>query len=99
MGNVKEDVKIIRELIAGDEEDQREAFEYIECYPIVQSEFEEGGRWSNFETEVYMLESEEETAYFKVVREVPATEVQEGMDLDFEVHEVYPVERTIIVYE
>ena len=66
---------------------------------IVHTEFEYGGRWSNFKTEVYEVKEDNETAYFRIVREVPATEIQEGADFYVEFSEVFPKEITTIVYE
>lgn len=66
---------------------------------VVHKEHEEGGRWSNYETKVYAVSEGEEKAYFRVVREVPATESQDGMDLSFEFSEVHPREVTTTIYE
>lgn len=81
----------------------------LDGYKIVHTEFEDGGRWSNFKTEVYEVKEDNETAYFRIVREVPATEIQEGADFYVEFSEafpreitfseVFPKEITTIVYE
>lgn len=65
----------------------------------VHSEFEEGGRWSNYETKVYEVTEGDDVAYFSVMREVPASETQDGMECTFEFNEVHPRTKTITVYE
>lgn len=65
---------------------------------VVHSEFEEGGRWYNVETNVYEVKEGEEVAYFEFWNEVPASEVQEGMDLSYGFYEVEPKEVTVIKY-
>lgn len=65
---------------------------------LVHTEFEEGGRWSNFETKVRKFEVDGEVAYFQTVDEVPATESQEGMDCMFEFFEVTPYQVTVTKY-
>lgn len=64
----------------------------------VDSDFEEGGRWYNIESNVYKVEQNGEVAYFELQREVPATEFQEGMDLSYGFYEVVPQEVTVIKY-
>ncbi|MBX6360525.1 MAG: hypothetical protein IRZ03_10660 [Acidobacterium ailaaui] len=64
----------------------------------VHSEFEEGGRWTNVSTKVYKIEQNGEVAYFELWREVPASEIQEGMDLSWGFNEVVPKEVTVIQY-
>jgi hypothetical protein len=64
----------------------------------VYHEFEEGGRWYNIETDVYKVEQNGEVAYFELWREVPASEIQEGMDLSYGFYEVVPSEVTVIRY-
>lgn len=64
----------------------------------VDSEFEDGGRWSNYQTNVYRVEQDGQVAHFSVWREVPATESQDGMDLALEINEVVPEEVTVIKY-
>lgn len=65
----------------------------------VHSEFENGGRWSNYETKVYKVTEGEETAYFEVFEEVPATESQEGGDYEADVYEVTPYEVMVVKYK
>lgn len=64
----------------------------------VDSRFEEGGRWSNYETNIYKIESDGEVVYFELWREVPATEMQEGGDFSYGFYEVVPIEVTVIEY-
>jgi hypothetical protein len=64
----------------------------------VYHDFEEGGRWHNIETDVYKVEQNGEVAYFELWREVPASEMQEGMDLSWGFYEVVPKEVTVIRY-
>lgn len=57
----------------------------------VHEEFEDGGRWSNYQTKIYeVVEDGGKAAYFSVWREVPATEMQDGMDLALAIEEVVP---------
>jgi hypothetical protein len=72
--------------------------ELLDCYESVHSELEEGGRWSNYKTNVYKVEENGETAYFSVWREVPATVYQEGGDFGIGMDEVVPKEVTTIKY-
>jgi hypothetical protein len=69
---------------------------------VVHSEFEDGGRWSNYETEIYEIEEfngdSHEVAYFLKMEERPATESQEGMDTQFEFYEVEPYQVTVTKY-
>ena len=67
----------------------------VEC---VDSDFEEGGRWHNVESNVFKVEQNGEVAYFELWREVPATELQEGMDFAFGFYEVVPKEVISIRY-
>jgi len=64
----------------------------------VHHEFQDGGRWTNIETDVYKIEQNGEVAYFELWREVPATELQDGMDLSWGFCEVVPKEVTVIKY-
>lgn len=85
-------------------EKDREIYEAIECTldcegVQVSSDFEEGGRWSNYETKVYRFKEGEEVAFFELMREVPATESQDGGDHTFEFYEVKPKEVKITRYE
>ncbi|WP_010495019.1 hypothetical protein [Paenibacillus elgii] len=65
----------------------------------VQTEFDEGGRWTNVETVVYKVtENSGAEAYFRVWREVPATEMQDGGDFTFGIREVEPLEVTVLQY-
>lgn len=45
-------------------------------------EFEEGGRWSNYKTEIYRFYHDKKTIYVRITREVPASELQEGGDFE-----------------
>jgi hypothetical protein len=82
----------------GAPEKDREISEKIEelIYDLdgesVDETFEDGGRWSNYETEVFKVKEGEEVAYFEISREVPATECQDGGDFTMELHEVKPKE-------
>jgi hypothetical protein len=64
----------------------------------VDSEYEDGGRWTNYKTDVYEVKQGDETAYFSVWREVPATELQDGGDFMVGIEEVVPQEVTVIEY-
>ncbi|MED4841555.1 hypothetical protein P9695_14880 [Weizmannia sp. CD-2023] len=79
---------------------QHQIEDMLEKYgKLVDQDFEEGGRWSNFEIYTYEIKTDGETAYFQVVEEVPATELQDGMDLIFQFYEVNPVVVSKTVYE
>ena len=87
------------------DENREKIEEIIEAYrpkgytvEHVHHEFEEGGRWNNIEADVYKVEQNGEVAYFELWREVPATEMQAGMDLSYGFYEVVPKEVTIIKY-
>jgi len=57
----------------------------------VSEEFEDGGRWTNYKTNVYeVVEDDGKTACFSVWREVPATECQDGGDFMVSITEVVP---------
>ena len=57
----------------------------------VHEEFEEGGRWSNYKTEVYQFWHDKKHIYVRVDSEIPATEMQDGGD--FQAPSMYIVER------
>lgn len=87
-----------------DNYDSDEMWEVIEMLgehgKEVERTFEQGGRWSNYETVVYAVEApEQEERYFALTREVPATEMQDGGDFTWDFTEVYRKEKTVIVYE
>lgn len=60
----------------------------------IKVEFEEGGRWSNYEITTFRVLNR----YFKFQREVPATEYQEGGYFSRALWEVYPKEVTVTKY-
>ena len=64
----------------------------------VDNSFQDGGRWSNYETTVFKVQEHGEVAYFKEVREVPATEMQEGGYFTYFFTEVVPKEVTVVKY-
>lgn len=65
----------------------------------VHSEYEDGGRWSNYETKVYRFWHNSESVYYQISKEVPATEMQDGGDFgDPEITQVYPKEVTTTIY-
>lgn len=65
----------------------------------VESTFEDGGRWTNYKTEVYRVTQDDgKVAYFRVDREVPATEMQDGGDFSVSIDEVVPKEVVRIEY-
>lgn len=67
---------------------------------VVDNSFEEGGRWSNYETNVYAVEvPNDDTRYYALTQEVPATEMQDGGDHSWGFKEVHRKEKTVIVYE
>lgn len=70
-------------------------YDIFESFEEVHESFENGGRWSNYVTQVYSIGDK----YFEFIREVPASETQDGMDLTFSVTEVFPKEVTTITYE
>lgn len=70
----------------------------LDCHDPIKTKYDEGGRWSNYETNVYKIEETGEVAYFSVCREVPATESQEGGEFTIELDEVVPKEVTVIEY-
>lgn len=57
---------------------------------VVDESFEDGGRWSNYESKVYEVIEGTEIAYFQITEEVPATEMQDGGDFMFSFQEVEP---------
>lgn len=65
---------------------------------VVHESFEDGGRWTNWKTEVFKLEEDGEVAYFRIQEEVPATEIQEGGDYIWLFQEVVPYEITVTRY-
>lgn len=67
----------------------------VEC---VDEEFEEGGRWTNYKTNIYRVEQDGQVAHFSIWREVPATECQDGGDFMVAIEEVVPEEVTVIRY-
>ncbi|MBH0358973.1 hypothetical protein COM06_19945 [Bacillus toyonensis] len=65
----------------------------------VHSEYEDGGRWSNYETKVYRFWHNSESVYYQISKEIPATEIQDGGDFgDPEITQVYPKEVTTTIY-
>ncbi|WP_068616517.1 hypothetical protein [Paenibacillus tuaregi] len=102
----------LRELIGDEYEGQawdetHEAVDVIlgaykpEGYAVgcVDEEFEDGGRWTNFKTNVYRVEQPDgQVSHFRICREVPATECQEGGDFCVSIDEVVPEEVTVIKY-
>ncbi|WP_338532614.1 hypothetical protein RBB83_17395 [Paenibacillus peoriae] len=65
----------------------------------IDSSFEDGGRWTNYQTDVYRITQDDgKVAYFSVWREVPATEIQDGGDFSVSIEEVVPQEITVIQY-
>lgn len=64
----------------------------------VHKDFEDGGRWTNYETTVHKVEENGKVAYFEIGREVPATEVQDGGEFSYSFNEVVPKEVTVIKY-
>jgi hypothetical protein len=102
-------IEKLRELSGTEGENWDEAYKQIDSiigtynpkgYTVdhVLSDFEEGGRWYNIKTDVYKVEQNGEVAYFELWREVPASEIQEGMDLSYGFYEVVPREVTVIRY-
>lgn len=105
-------IEKLRELIGDDyegnvrDEQSRNIRDILDAYKpkgyetkVVDESFEEGGRWSNYETEVYYVkQGDGKTAYFSVCREIPATEMQEGGDFSVYVREVVPKEVVKIEY-
>lgn len=66
---------------------------------VVDKRFEDGGRWSNFETTIIKITEGEEVAYFLTTEERPATEQQEGGDFTFLFYEVEPIQVTVTQYQ
>lgn len=64
----------------------------------VSTTFEDGGRWTNWKTDIYRVEQDGKVAHFSVCREVPATECQDGGDFALNITEVVPQEVTVIEY-
>ncbi|MEI2280733.1 hypothetical protein [Paenibacillus polysaccharolyticus] len=65
----------------------------------VESTFEDGGRWTNYKTDVYRVTQDDgQVAYFQIGREVPATEMQEGGDFSVTIDEVVPKEVVKVEY-
>ena len=66
----------------------------IEDLTIVDSSFEQGGRWSNFEETIV----EYKGIFIEVSEEVPATEQQEGGDFTTTLREVAPQEVVKVIF-
>jgi len=81
-----------------DEVDEIEDLLYGAKATEVHSEFEDGGRWSNYETTVHKVEENGKVAYFSVWQEVPATEMQDGGEFAYSFSEVVPKEVITTVY-
>lgn len=94
-GKTREDFeKEVAELPAGD------LAEMFENENVVHEEFEEGGRWTNYETKVYRHWHNSELIFVKIIKEVPATESQEGGDFqEPEISVVYPHKVETTVYK
>lgn len=60
----------------------------------VDSEFEEGGRWTNFEHTVYAVQD----SFFRLTREVAASEIQDYDGYYYELSEVEPRQVTVTDY-
>lgn len=83
-----------------DEMSTGEKVELIESFgKLVDEEFEDGGRWSNYRTRVFNF-WHDGPVYVSVSEEVPATEMQEGSDFEEpEIEQVYPHKVETIVYK
>lgn len=66
-----------------------------ESFYSVYKKFEEGGRWSNYETNVYKITDD---LYIEVYEEVPATEMQAGGYFSVSISKVKPQEKVVIEY-
>ena len=78
----------------------RDLADYFENENCVHEEFEEGGRWSNYETKVYRHWHNSEFVYVSIHKEVPASETQEGGDFqEPEISVVYPHKIETTVYK
>lgn len=83
---------IVDNLVEFEKNEKEEMLEYL---TPIEEEFKKGGRWSNYKIKIYQLGSK----YIRVTKEVPATEIQEGMDyLEYSWEEVFPKEITIVKY-
>ena len=79
---------------------ERDRAEYFENEHCVHEEFEEGGRWSNYETKVYRHWHDSEFVYISIHKEVPASESQDGGDFqEPEINVVYPHKIETTVYK
>ncbi|MFJ7665368.1 hypothetical protein ACIQXW_23700 [Lysinibacillus sp. NPDC097162] len=81
-----------------EEVDEIEGLLYDAKSTKVYKEYEDGGRWTNYETTVHKIEENGKVAYFEISREVPATEMQEGGEFSYSFNEVVPEEVTVIKY-
>lgn len=78
-----------------------EKAEIIDSYgKVVDESFEDGGRWSNYQTKVYRFWHESEHVYISVTEEVPATEMQDGGDFgEPTIEQVFPHKIETTVYK
>ncbi|ETT64910.1 hypothetical protein BSK66_07820 [Paenibacillus odorifer] len=88
------------------DDDWREIDDILDAYKPegyeideVESRQGEGGRWTTREITTYKItQTDGKVAHFKIDRECPATEMQEGGDFAFEIWEVVPREVTVTKY-
>lgn len=66
---------------------------------IVEEEFNEGGRWTNYKKTTYRFSMSGEGVYYRVIKEIPATEMQEGSEGDPGIERVYPHKIETVVYK
>lgn len=80
-----------------DSYDFTEAISNTDGYSFLMHEFEEGGRWSNYNNYVFIAPS---GRIYKMTVESPATEIQEGQDsIPIEIIEVLGISETVTRYE
>lgn len=65
----------------------------------VHEEHDEGGRWTKTVTTVYKItQVDGKVAHFRLRRDMPATEMQEGGNFTFGFYEVVPRPVTVVQY-
>lgn len=101
-------IEKLRDFEGDHDYDYVEEFESIEailegCEDGVTSELVEEyednrGRWTYDQNRIYKVTEGDDVAYFKLIQERGATEMQDGGDYGFALYEVYPKTVTKTIY-
>jgi len=65
---------------------------------VIDSSFSEGGRWTNWETQVFEVKEGGKKALFRLTEEVGATEMQDSGEHYYELNEVVPRKKIVTEY-